>query len=129
MNIFKKIKKSWVYAFLALAMVAYIVTMLTITLKREETRMCSGVIVTVHDTAQYRFVSPAELAQELGSLTIEARNIPMNSIDNPKCNNAFSLLLLNDSFTFSSCSMDSKPSSNVKPMFCHNGYVQYPATK
>lgn len=81
MNIFKKIKKSWVYAFLALAMVAYIVTMLTITLKREDTRMCSGVIVTVHDTAQYRFVSPAELAQELGSLTIEARNIPMNSID------------------------------------------------
>lgn len=81
MNIFKKIKKSWVYAFLALAMVAYIVTMFTITLEREETRMCSGVIVTVHDTAQYRFVSPAEFAQELGSLTIEARNIPMNSID------------------------------------------------
>lgn len=81
MKIIKKIKKSWIYAVLAVAMVAYVIAMLTISIEREASRMCSGVIVTVHDTTQYRFVSPEELVHELGSLPIEARNIPIQSIN------------------------------------------------
>lgn len=81
MKLFKKIKSSWVYAALALVMVAYIGYMLTVTFSREATRMCSGVIVTVHDTTRYRFVSPEELVHELGSLPIEARNIPVQEIN------------------------------------------------
>lgn len=81
MKIFKKIKKWWIYAALAVAMIAYAVVMLTITSEREATRMCSGVIVTVHDTAHYRFVTPEELVHELGSLTIEARSIPVQRVN------------------------------------------------
>ena len=81
MKIFKKIKKVWIYAVLTVAMLAYIVFILSVTIERDNSRLCSGVIVTVHDTANYKFVSPDELVRELGDLPQRARSIPRSSIN------------------------------------------------
>ncbi|MEF2642687.1 MAG: cell division protein FtsQ/DivIB [Paramuribaculum sp.] len=76
-----KIKRSWLYAALTLVVVAYIVVMWNITAGKSDDRLCSGILITVHDTAKYRFVTPEELARELGDLPANATRIPLKRIN------------------------------------------------
>mgnify|MGYP001167150519 CR=1 FL=1 len=76
-----KIKRSWVYAALTLVVVAYLSVMWNVTAGKSSERLCSGVLITVHDTAKYRFVTPEELARELGDLTAVATSTPLSRIN------------------------------------------------
>lgn len=76
-----KIKRSWVYAALTLVVVAYLSVMWNVTTGKSSERLCSGVLITVHDTAKYRFVTPEELARELGDLTAVATSTPLSRIN------------------------------------------------
>lgn len=44
-------------------------------------RLCTGINITVHDTARYKFVTPRELVNELGDLPKIAKKLPLNSIN------------------------------------------------
>lgn len=76
-----KIKRSWVYASLTLVAVAYLVVMWAVGAGRAAERYCTGVSITVHDTAQYRFVTPQELARELGRFPQLAIKTPVDKIN------------------------------------------------
>lgn len=76
-----KIKKSWVYTALTLVVVCYLVVIYAVGNMRNASRMCTGVTVTVHDTAQYRFVTPQELARELGRFPLIATRMPVDRIN------------------------------------------------
>lgn len=76
-----RIRKSWVYAALTLVVVCYLVAMYAIGAVRDASRICTGVTVTVHDTAQYRFVTPQELARELGRFPLLATRMPVDKIN------------------------------------------------
>lgn len=77
----KKIKDSWVYAFLTVAVVAYLVTMWIVGSGMSASRLCQGLTITVHDTAHYKFVTPRELVRELGDLPKIIKTLPLNSIN------------------------------------------------
>lgn len=76
-----KIKRSWVYAALTLVVIAYLVTMWVVVAGKSASRPCTGILITVHDTARYRFVNPEELARELGTLPDEIAVRPLSEIN------------------------------------------------
>lgn len=81
-----KIKKSWIYVALTLLVVAYLATMSIISWRLTDGRKCAGVRITVHDTALYKFVTPRELALELGTFprrakTMRLRDLNIDSIE------------------------------------------------
>lgn len=84
----KKIKESWVYAFLTLTVVVYLIMMGIISGNLSAARLCTGVTITVHDTARYKFVTPEELAIELGQLPKLATRTPLHSINVDSLENA-----------------------------------------
>lgn len=75
------IKRSWVYASLTLLVVAYLIMMGAIACTKSALRPCTGILITVHDTARYRFVNPEELARELGTLPDEIAVRPLADIN------------------------------------------------
>ena len=81
MNWTKKIKDSWVYAFLTIAVVAYLVAMWIVGSGMSAARLCQGLNITVHDTARYKFVTPRELVRELGDLPKVIKSMPLKSIN------------------------------------------------
>lgn len=81
MSRWPKIRKSWIFATLSLLTVAYLMVMWSVASARSEARLCEGIIITVHDTAQYRFVTPEELGHELGDLTVNATRTPLSKIN------------------------------------------------
>lgn len=76
-----KIKRSWLFAALTLVVVSYLMVMWKVAAHKADTRLCTGIMITVHDTAQYRFVTPEELALELGTLPSTATSTPLSRIN------------------------------------------------
>jgi len=76
-----KVKSSWVYALLTVLVVSYLVVMGFVTSAMSSSRLCAGIMITVHDTARYKFVTPEGLALELGNLPAVARKTPLSHIN------------------------------------------------
>lgn len=77
-----KIKKStWIYASLTLLVAAYIVAATVYGRRAMSERLCKGVLITVHDTAQMKFVTPLELAAELGRVREKALVTPVEEFN------------------------------------------------
>lgn len=70
-----------IMALLSLLIVAYFVGSWFYTSSVSSKRMCEGVLVTVHDTSEIHFVTPQELAAELGDLPKNARYTKLRDID------------------------------------------------
>ncbi|MCM1293087.1 MAG: hypothetical protein NC111_06815 [Bacteroides sp.] len=75
------IKRSCLFAALTAGVVIYLGIMAFVASSMAGTRKCTGVTIVVHDTAQYRFVTPEELKLELGNLPKRAKSIPLSSIN------------------------------------------------
>lgn len=73
--------RSWLYVGLTLAVVAYLVVAWMISSSASSDRLCEGVLITVHDTADIHFVTPHELSAELGDLPQTARSTRLADID------------------------------------------------
>ncbi len=76
-----KIKRTWIYAGLTVLVLIYLVTMSIISWRLTDARKCAGVRITVHDTALYKFVTPRELALELGDLPRKAKTMRLRDIN------------------------------------------------
>lgn len=76
-----RIKRSWIYAALTILVVGYLVVMWFVASAMSSSRLCTGITIVVHDTAQYKFVTPEELAYELGALPSNALRTPINRIN------------------------------------------------
>lgn len=73
--------RQWLFAGLTLVMLAYIVMSLLFTASASGNRLCQGVLITVHDTADIHFVTPQELSAQLGDLPQTALNTYLADID------------------------------------------------
>ena len=73
--------RTWLFAGLTLLVAGYLVAAWLFTTSASATRMCEGVLITVHDTADIHFVTPQELANELGDLPEKARKTRLSDID------------------------------------------------
>lgn len=73
--------RSWLFAALTLLVSGYLVVAWLFTASTSSSRMCEGVLITVHDTADIHFVTPQELANELGDLPEQARRTRLSDID------------------------------------------------
>lgn len=73
--------RSWLYVGLTLVVVAYLVAAWMISSSASSDRLCEGVLITVHDTADIHFVTPHELSAELGDLPLTARSTRLADID------------------------------------------------
>lgn len=73
--------RTWLFAGLSLLVVAYLVVAWMITSSAADNRLCQGVLITVHDTSEIHFVTPQELAGELGTLPQTARKTRISDID------------------------------------------------
>ncbi|MDE6101322.1 MAG: hypothetical protein K2G01_09780, partial [Paramuribaculum sp.] len=73
--------RSWLFAALTLLVSGYLVVAWLFTTSTSSSRMCEGVLITVHDTADIHFVTPQELANELGDLPEQARRTRLSDID------------------------------------------------
>lgn len=71
------------YALLSVVMAGYLVMSWIITSSAADNRLCEGVLITVHDTTDNHFVTPRELAAELGDIpqTIKSRRIVSVDLD------------------------------------------------
>lgn len=78
---FPHIKSSWIFGSLSCLLIAYLVAAAFVTSGMAEQRMCTGVTITVHDTAELKFVTARELANELGDFPSTARSRRLSSID------------------------------------------------
>ncbi len=74
-------KKRIVYLILSCAAVVYLAVSLGMVSGKAADEMCRGVIITVHDTAELKFVKPHELAVDLGELPRRARSMKISGID------------------------------------------------
>lgn len=70
-----------IMALLSAVLVAYFIGSWFYTSSAAEKRMCEGVLITVHDTSEIHFVTPQELAAELGDLPQSARYTRLSDID------------------------------------------------
>ncbi len=75
------LRKSWLFASLSLLVVAYMVAAWLMTASASDSRLCQGVLITVHDTSEIHFVTPQELSAELGDLPQYARVTKLKDID------------------------------------------------
>lgn len=73
--------RPWLFFGLSLLVIAYLVAAWMFTASASQERMCNGVLITVHDTADIHFVTPQELAAELGDLPQTARSTRLADID------------------------------------------------
>lgn len=76
-----RIKRSWIYAALTILVVGYLIVVGVLSSAMSSSRLCTGITIVVHDTAQYKFVTPEELAYELGALPSNALKIPVDRIN------------------------------------------------
>lgn len=72
---------TWIFALLSLLVVAYLVVAWCFTSSASDERLCQGVLITVHDTADIHFVTPQELSAQLGDLPQNARSMRLSEID------------------------------------------------
>lgn len=75
------IKRKWIYVVLTLLVVAYLAVMSVISWRLTDARKCAGISITVHDTAVYKFVTPRELALELGALPRRIKSMRLRDIN------------------------------------------------
>lgn len=76
-----KVKSTWIYAVLSVVVAAYLTVMWILSTSAADRRVCTGVTITVHDTASYRFVTPEELARELGGFPRRAIVTPLSQLN------------------------------------------------
>lgn len=76
-----KIPRQWIFAVLSVMLVIYLVVSTVCSSSYSRGRLCTGVLITVHDTASLKFVNPQELAKELGDLPHRALSIPLSAIN------------------------------------------------
>lgn len=77
----KSRRKAVLHCVLSLALIAYLAVSLTLASRAGESRICTGLRIAVNDTAAFRFVTPAELARELGDLPATAKGMRILDID------------------------------------------------
>lgn len=73
--------RTWIYGLLTLLMVAYMAVSWIFSSRASGERLCTGVLITVHDTADIHFVTPRELSSELGRLPDLATRTPLSAIN------------------------------------------------
>lgn len=73
--------RTWIMAALSVVIVAYFVVSWIYTSSTAANRVCEGVLVSVHDTSEIHFVTPEDLAGELGELPKNARYTRLRDID------------------------------------------------
>ena len=64
----KRIPRWVYYAAGSVLLAIYLTVMTAVSTRSVETQMCTGLLITVHDTAELRFINPYELARDLGDL-------------------------------------------------------------
>ena len=74
-------KSTWIYATLTILLAGYLVAATVMGGRAASERMCKGVLITVHDTAEIRFVSANELASELGKVRALALATPVDAFN------------------------------------------------
>lgn len=78
---FPHIKSSWIFGTLSCLLIGYLVAAAFVTTGLAEQRMCTGVTITVHDTAELKFVTARELANELADFPSTARSRRLSTIN------------------------------------------------
>lgn len=75
--------RSRLFGLLSFVMAGYLALSWIITSTAADNRLCEGVLITVHDTTDNHFVTPRELAAELGDIpqTIRSRRISAINLD------------------------------------------------
>lgn len=75
--------RSRLFALLSFVLAGYLVLSWIITSSAADNRLCEGVLITIHDTTDNHFVTPRELAAELGDIpqTIKSRRISGIDLD------------------------------------------------
>ncbi len=74
-------RRALIHCVLSLVLLVYLVVALTLTSEAGDARVCTGFRIAVNDTASFRFVTPAELGRELGSLPANAKGMRLLDID------------------------------------------------
>lgn len=64
----KRIPRWVYYAAGSVLLAIYLTVMTAVSTRSVESQMCTGLLITVHDTAELRFINPYELARDLGDL-------------------------------------------------------------
>lgn len=77
----KDIPRQWIYAALTVLLLIYLVCATLCSNAYSGSRLCTGVLITVHDTADLKFVTPDGFANELGDLPVRSVHIPLSSIN------------------------------------------------
>ncbi len=85
------LRRSWLFACLSLLVAGYMVAAWFITASASDSRLCQGILITVHDTSEIHFVTPQELSAELGDLPMTARSTRLKDIDIDSIERALSL--------------------------------------
>lgn len=70
-----------IYAVLSVIALAYLGVSLCVVRSRADKELCKGVVITVHDTAELKFVRPRELAVDLKPLPQTALRTPLSKIN------------------------------------------------
>lgn len=73
--------RSRLFALLSFVMAGYLALSWIITSSAADNRLCEGVLITVHDTTDNHFVTPRELAAELGDIPQTIRSRRISSLD------------------------------------------------
>ncbi len=82
----RKIKRSWIYAIASVLLGGYLIAATILSSRAADDRLCTDVIISVHDTSTLKFINPFELSRELGDLPRTAlktrlRDINIDSIE------------------------------------------------
>ncbi|MDE7412044.1 MAG: hypothetical protein K2M94_08405 [Paramuribaculum sp.] len=73
--------KTFIYGFFAVVLLAYLVVSLCVVSRVASESRCTGVLVTVHDTARLNFVGFDDVVAELGSFPGKARKMLLSEIN------------------------------------------------
>lgn len=74
-------KRTWILAGVTMLVVAYLVVMAFVASSITSSRMCRGVTITVHDTAQLKFINAKDLEMDMSGFYADVRTSRLDQVN------------------------------------------------